>query len=252
MERSSLEICTGRKLRELSEKWVQATMNKVSIIIPSYGQAKYLGEAIESAVAQTVPSEVIVVDDGSTDGSLELAKSFGDKIKLIQQVNKGLASARNTGVMNATGDMIFPLDADDVMMVTCVEKLLRLATLHPEADVFAPSFQTIGLVMEHVTLMQSPTIDDFRTGNRIGYFSMIRKAALLEVGGYSPKMVEGYEDLHLWYNLLTRGKKIVTTPEILVLYRIKEESMWKTASGNHHLKLMNQIYHDFPNILPHA
>lgn len=227
-------------------------MNKVSIIIPSYGQVKYLAEAIESALAQTVKSEVIVIDDGSKDGSLEVARSYIGKVKLIQQVNKGLASARNTGIMNAEGEWILPLDADDILMVNCVERLLALQSKHPEADVLAPSFQTIGLVQDHVTLMPNPTMDDFRTGNRIGYFSMIRKSALLEVGGYSPKMVEGYEDFHLWYNLLTRGKKIVTSPEILVLYRTKEESMWKDASSKHHMKLMNQIYQDFPNILPHA
>lgn len=229
-------------------------MGKVSIIIPSYGQVKYLAEAIESALAQTIQCEIIVVDDGSTDGSLQIATNYAEStdIKLIRQVNKGLASARNTGILNSTGDFILPLDADDILMVNAAERLLDLAEDNPSADVFAPSFQTIGLVQEHVTLMPNPTIDDFRTANRIGYFSMIRKSALLEVGGYSPKMVEGYEDYHLWFNLLTRGKKIVTTPEILVLYRTKEESMWRDASSKHHKKLMDQIHHDFPNILPHA
>lgn len=228
-------------------------MDKVSIIIPSYGQVKYLTEAIESALAQTHKCEIIVVDDGSNDGSLQIAINYADStgIKLIRQTNRGLSSARNTGIMNATGDFIMPLDADDILMHNCVERLLALKDKHPEASVFAPSFQTIGLVMEHVTVMPEPKIEDFRTGNRIGYFSMIRKEALLEVGGYSPKMVFGWEDYHLWFNLLTVGKKIVTTPEILVLYRTKEESMWRD-SQKHDKELWAQIFKDFPNLLPHA
>jgi len=220
-----------------------------SIIIPSYGQVRYLREAIESALAQTVKCEVIVVDDGSTDGSLKIAEEYADRLKVIKQVNKGLAAARNTGIMNATGDWILPLDADDILMVNCVEKLMELHTKYPDADVLAPSFQTIGVVQEHITLMQEPRLEHFRTANRIGYFSAIRKSVLHEVGGYSSRMEEGYEDYHLWFNLLTRGKRIVTTPEILVLYRTKEESMWRNAV-KHHVKLMNQIYKDFPQILP--
>jgi glycosyltransferase involved in cell wall biosynthesis len=220
-----------------------------TIIIPSYGQARYLREAIESALAQTVKCEVIVVDDGSTDGSLKIAEEYSDRLKVIKQVNKGLAAARNTGIMNATGDWILPLDADDILMVNCVERLIALNTTNPFADVLAPSFQTMGVVQEHITLMQEPELEHFRTANRIGYFSAIRKSVLHEVGGYSSRMEEGYEDYHLWFNLLTRGKKIVTTPEILVLYRTKEESMWRNAV-KHHVKLMNQIYKDFPQILP--
>jgi glycosyltransferase involved in cell wall biosynthesis len=220
-----------------------------SIIIPSYGQARYLREAIESALAQTVKCEVIVVDDGSTDGSLKIAEEYADRLKVIKQVNKGLAAARNTGIMNATGDWILPLDADDILMVNCVEKLMELHTKYPDADVLAPSFQTMGVVQEHITLMQEPQLEHFRTANRIGYFSAIKKSVLHEVGGYSSRMVWGAEDYALWFDLLTRGKKIVTTPEILVLYRTKEESMW-IETQKHTKEFMQQIYKDYPSAWP--
>lgn len=221
---------------------------KVSIIIPSYGQEAYLVEAIESALAQTVPCEIIVIDDGSPDQSLKIARSYEPRIKVISQVNKGLASARNTGIMNATGDYILPLDADDILHPTCVSEIIFYAE-KTGADVIGPSLQEFGISNTTIILKENPTIEDFRLGNYLGYFSAIKKEALLEVGGYSPKMAQGYEDLHLWINLLTRGKKIITIPQPLVLYRTKAKSMW-TEAKKHHAELMGQIYKDFPDFLP--
>lgn len=227
--------------------YTYVNMAKVSIIIPCWNQAQYLPEAIESALNQTYEDiEVLVINDGSPDNTLEVASKY--PVKIINQVNKGLASARNAGIINMRGQYLLPLDADDILLPDCVKELVRVAKA-TNADIIAPSFQTFGLAQETVTLMASPTIDDFRVANRIGYFSMIKRTALQEVGGYSPKMVEGYEDYHLWFNLLSRGKSIVTIPQTLVLYRTKKESMWHDAQ-KHHVKLMEQIYKDFPQIWP--
>lgn len=220
---------------------------KVTIGIPCFQQAQYLPEAIESALNQTYKDiEVIVVNDGSPDNTSEIAQKY--PIKLINQANKGLASARNTAIMNMRGQYFLPLDADDVLMENCVEELVRVAKA-TDADVIAPSFKTFGTSNETVILMAAPTLNDFRIGNRIGYFSMVKRNALHEVGGYSSRMF-AYEDLSLWIDLLSRGKKIVTVPQPLALYRTKEESMWTDAVKNHHHELMQQIYKDFPSFLP--
>ena len=221
---------------------------KVTIGIPCWNQAQFLPEAIESALSQTYQDiEIIVCIDGSPDNSLEIAKSYEPKVKIISQVNKGLASARNSIIMNMRGQYLLPLDADDILLEGCVKELVRVAKV-TNADVIAPSFQTFGLSQETVILMASPSLDDFRTANRIGYFSMIKRNVLQEVGGYSPRMDEGYEDYALTFDLLTRGKTIVTVPLPLVLYRIKEKSMWREASTKHHKRLMEQIYKDFPKV----
>lgn len=221
----------------------------ISIIIPVYNGQDWLADALESALAQTEPCEVIVVDDGNTDNSLEIAKKYQTdwyhRISVISQVNKGLASARNTGIMNATGDWILPLDADDILQDNAVEKILETIEKNPEADVIGLSFKTFGKYNENVILMQNPTLEDFKSGNRLSYCSAIRKSALLEIGGYSPKMTWGYEDLHLWINLLIRGKKIVTIQDVLMLYRTKDVSMITIAQA-HHDELMAQIKKDFP------
>src|SRR5437667_12630279 len=87
----------------------------VSVVIPCYNGERYLAEAIESVLAQRYePLEIIVVDDGSTDRSAEVARHFGDAVQYVCQPHAGAAAARNRGVGLATGDLIAFLDADDV------------------------------------------------------------------------------------------------------------------------------------------
>lgn len=217
---------------------------EVTIGISAYGQADTLAETIESALAQTIPSEIIVVIDGSLDNSKEIAERY--PVKVVNQVNKGLASARNTAIMNMKGNYFLPLDSDDILMENCVERILEVAH-EIDAAVIAPSIRCFGLGNQDTILMKDPKLEDFKQGNRIAYCSAIKKEALLECGGYSSRMQEGWEDLHLWYDLLTRGKKIVTIQEPLVMYRTKEKSMWKDAL-DYQDKLWAQIYKDFPQI----
>lgn len=214
----------------------------ITIGIPSYNQQDFLPEAIESALAQTVPCEIIVVDDGSTDNSLNIARSYEGKVKVISQVNKGLASARNTIVMNMTGNFLLPLDADDKLMPDAVEKIF-MKIHETEADIIAPSFRTFGTTNQEV-IIGPANVFDFLEANRIGYFSAIRRSKLLEIGGYSPRMTFGFEDWHCWINLLDRGAKLVTMSDILVMYRTKLESMITTAE-KHRPELEEQIKKDF-------
>ncbi len=209
----------------------------ISVVIPCYKQAQYLPEAIESALNQTVPCEIIVVNDGSPDNTKEVAEKY--PVKLINQVNKGLASARNTGTMNATGDYILPLDADDILEPTCIEEMSKVT-----GDIIAPEFTIFGIANESFKYGEIPTRGMFWIANRLPYFCAIKKEALLETGGYSPKMTWGYEDYHLWFDLLTRGKQITLIRKPLVRYRTKENSMI-TSAKEHHTELMDQINKDF-------
>ncbi|MHC5141971.1 MAG: glycosyltransferase family 2 protein, partial [Planctomycetota bacterium] len=87
---------------------------KISVVIPAYNAEKHIARAIESVLAQTRPAdEVIVIDDGSSDATAEVVRSFGDKVIFIQQENAGASVARNAGIEAATSDWIAFLDADD-------------------------------------------------------------------------------------------------------------------------------------------
>ena len=102
-------------------------MKKVSIIIPNYNYARYLSDAIESALNQSYkPIEVIVVNNGSTDNSLEILKHFENRIRVIDQANLGQSGARNSGLNHAQGDYIAFLDADDYWHPEKIEKQVKL------------------------------------------------------------------------------------------------------------------------------
>jgi glycosyltransferase involved in cell wall biosynthesis len=90
---------------------------RVSVVIPAYNQERFVGACLQSALAQTESAlEIIVVDDGSTDGTSEVLKGFGPPVQVIHQTNAGVAVARNVGAAAATGDLLAFLDADDVWM----------------------------------------------------------------------------------------------------------------------------------------
>lgn len=227
---------------------------EVTIVIPSYNQSQYLTESIESALGQSISASVVVVDDGSTDNSLEIANSYRKRgVVVVSQTNKGLASARNTGIMWTKSKWFLPLDADDILMPNCVENILSKAQEDEEADVIGLSVQEFGISNAVINLISNPTFDDFKVGNRLPYCSAIRHEVLLETGGYSPRMdlLGGYEDLHLWYDLMRRGKKIVTISEPLMKYRTKSDSMYTRTKGKEKA-LWEQIVKDFPETKDHV
>jgi len=231
-------------------------MAEISIVIPSFNQSEYLEDAIESCYNQSMPAcEILVIDDGSSDDSLEVARRYEFRefpgvespVRVISQVNKGLPSARNTGIMNAKGDYIQFLDADDMLMENALARIHQ-EIVQTNADIVAPSFKEFGK-SERDVILAGFTMDDLKLANRLGYFSCVRKSALLEVGGYNPKMKWGWEDWDLWFDLFKRGKTIAVIQEILVKYRVKEKSMLYEAN-QHAEELYAQIKKNHPSLFP--
>jgi glycosyltransferase involved in cell wall biosynthesis len=112
------------------EQLIEERAPTVSVIIPCYEQAHFLGEAIESVLAQTYPTEIIVVDDGSPDNAAAVSAQY-PQVQYIRQRNKGLAEARNSGFRAATGKYVIFLDADDRLTPNAVESHLRCFADHP-------------------------------------------------------------------------------------------------------------------------
>jgi len=99
----------------------------VSVVIPTYNYGRFISEAIQSVLEQTYPIfEIIVVDDGSTDGTESIVKEFGDRIRYVKQENLGVCAARNTGIEMSSGDLIAFLDADDSWLPDKTQKQVTI------------------------------------------------------------------------------------------------------------------------------
>ncbi|NLZ30356.1 MAG: glycosyltransferase family 2 protein, partial [Methanomicrobiales archaeon] len=117
-------------------------MPEVSVVIPLYNKAPYIARALSSIIAQTRQDfEVIVIDDGSTDGGEEIVRGFDDpRIRVIRQENRGVSAARNRGIEAARADFIAFLDADDEWMPTHLGALLRLRGRYPRAGAYGTAY----------------------------------------------------------------------------------------------------------------
>jgi glycosyltransferase involved in cell wall biosynthesis len=133
----------------------------VSIIIPCYNAEAYVGEAIESALAQTYPSvEVIVVDDGSTDGSLEVIRSFGNRVRWETGPNRGGCAARNRGIEIATGEWVQLLDSDDVLYPSKLARQVPFAVEQAKSITYTDHFYRDVTTTEELRLRTRSVTDD--------------------------------------------------------------------------------------------
>lgn len=197
----------------------------VTIVIPVYNQGQFLGEAIESALAQTYPNvEVLVVNDGSTDSSYDVALSKSEAIRVVSQKNAGLSAARNAGfkLANPMSEFILPLDADDRLDPRHLEKTLPRMS-DPAVGFVSTGMQYFGSRGLYIPI-ENQSYESELTYNRITVCSLIRRRAFDEVGGYT-NLVYGWEDWNLWLDLLGRGWKMDSVNEPLFYYRCRSDSM---------------------------
>jgi glycosyltransferase involved in cell wall biosynthesis len=203
----------------------------VSVIIPCYNAEKYVGQAIESALAQTYPKkEVIVIDDGSTDGSLDVIKSFGDRIRWETGPNRGGSAARNRGIELAQGELIQFLDADDLLHPQKLERQVPLVLETPDMIVYCD------FVVEDIEtgeIVEIPRREcDGRDpvvfaiqAERLSISAPIHwKSRLLEVGGFDESLPCCQEyDLHI--RLACHGAKWRHLREVLYTVRRRKGSV---------------------------
>ena len=210
---------------------------KISIIIPAYNVAGYIGEAIRSVLAQSLTDyEAIVINDGSTDHLEQVLEPFRDDIIYVRQENRGLSGARNTGLRLARGEYIALLDADDVLMPDYLEKMTRLMEAEPAPDIASSNAVLFGLEqwegkLYHDIYPSSVPVTAERLLAResnIFVAVMFRRALLAEVGMFDEVIRHGAEDFDLWLRMARHGCRFAVTPEPLVKYRKRANSL----SGN--------------------
>jgi glycosyltransferase involved in cell wall biosynthesis len=200
----------------------------VSIIIPCYNNQVFIKDAIASAINQTYGNvEIIVIDDGSTDDSLEIIKSFDSKIYWETGENRGAPSARNRGIEIAQGEYLKFLDADDVLLPDCIEKQIAQATqLAPErkAIIYGDAIwvdqhnQVIPNYPLRARQPEEDTIAHILANSPLTSCPLHKREYLLEIGGFDPSLPRGQEyDLHL--RLVLAGVEFVHYPDSVYKYR---------------------------------
>lgn len=225
----------------------------ISVIIPAYNVAAYIGETLDSLLAQTYTDyEAVIVNDGSTDDTEQVIASYrellGDRLVYVKQSNGGLANARNAGLRVARGRYIALLDADDLWAPEFLAKMLTLLESDPTLDLVFPNawfwgspnfsgreFQAVFPASEPVTFERVLRRECYIFG--LALF----KRELLETVGYYDEELGASEDFDLWLRMLRHGCRFGFTREPLVKYRWRADSL-----SNNSDKLLNnlsKVYH---------
>lgn len=201
-------------------------MTAASIIIPCYDAGAFLSEAIRSAFEQTYDdSEIIIVDDGSTDAeTLLMLKRFNwPRTRIIHQANAGPAAARNRAIAEASGEYILPLDADDLIEPTYVAEAATVLDARPDVGIVYCHAAKFG-AEEGPWDLPPFSPGELALGNVIFVSAMFRKADWEMVGGFDEGLRHGMEDYDFWIRLVHAGRKVVRLDETLFRCRIREDS----------------------------
>lgn len=209
-------------------------MPKVSVIIPAYNSAQYVGEAVESALAQTYKDhEIIVVDDGSTDNTKEVLSPYTSRIKYFFQENRGAPAARNFGISRSRGRYVAFLDADDLWLPDKLEKQVMALESNPHlAFVSSGTYavnaqnQIIGVWNKNPQIKEN--FGNLLENNFIYILTVVvRRDCLDKVGGFDERLFPS-DDYDLWLRLAKRYPfGYIDAP--LAKYRIHQNNSCKNV-----------------------
>ncbi|NHF61080.1 glycosyltransferase family 2 protein [Flavobacteriaceae bacterium TP-CH-4] len=187
----------------------------LSVVIPLYNKELSIERTIASVLKQTYASfELIVVDDGSTDKSVEIVENFtDDRIRLIKKANGGVSSARNKGIEAANYDWLAFLDADDFWHEDYLLEISKVIERPIDIEVIATGFARInkdGTILKSSVALRSGIVDYFKATNESGYNVLnmstfcVKKTSLLSIGMFSKHLTHG-EDMEVFEKLARRG-----------------------------------------------
>lgn len=204
-----------------------------SVIIPLFNKEKSITSTVESVLNQTYKYfELIIIDDGSTDNSLELVQSFQDqRIRIVSRPNGGVSSARNFGVSMAKFDIIVFLDADDLWLPEALTEFVFLMAEFPDVDIYAAGFT----IRENAYFKGDKRykVEDYFYHSSISFAKKgspllitgsvaLRKDCFINIGGYNIGYTRG-EDLDLWHRMAMRYS-IAKSDNIILYYRQDSEN----------------------------
>jgi glycosyltransferase involved in cell wall biosynthesis len=220
----------------------------VSIIILSHNYGRFLAEAIESALEQShAPYEVIVIDDGSTDETYEVALRYAPEVKVLRQPQMGLVEAHNRGLRESGGEYITRLDADDVLRQAYVETLLAQLLRTPSAAYAYGAMEYFGA---RSGVLSAPPFSPalLLVGNYVNSSALVRRADAVAVGGFHPNSENAWEDWDFCLRLLESGRYGVAVPEALLRYRRHESTSRNPPSRWRAYKALRAVAAGHPDL----
>src|SRR3990170_2180305 len=228
----------ARMYVEVYQKIRPAPSPKVSVIIPVYNYAKSVGRAIDSVLAQDHKAdEVIVVDDGSTDDLHKALKPYQGRIKVIRQKNSGVAKARNRGILEANGDFICCLDADDELSTNFIAETYHALNNDRGLGIAYPS---LAVKFDGKYRSHPPRPFDFEQltkGNFIPCANLFRKQAWERAGGYK-NINPSWEDYDLWLSITELGYEAQGVPGASLGYTVHDNGRTAQEKNGNFSKLL--------------
>lgn len=221
----------------------------VSVIIPVYNMETFLPNALQSVLSSDYPSlEVIVVDDGSNDGTYMVAKNFAQndaRVHVLTQPNAGVSAARNKGISICHGELILPVDADNTIESTFISDAVSAILSDPEVKVVAPQADFFG---EKSGLWKLPpfSLHLLARKNIMDTCALYYKKDWERVGGYC-ETIKAREDWEFWISILKDGGKVVRLENIGLHYRVRNNSKRVTDRQlkRHVINTLNYLHPEF-------
>ena len=199
----------------------------VSIIIPAYNLATYLPETLDSVLNQTEKDwECLIIDDGSTDHTAEVANQYVAKdgrFKYFKKENGGVSDTRNYGIARSAGKYILPLDADDLIDSEYIQEAVSVLEHNPSVKVVYCNAELFGEQSGQWNLPDY-SFEGLLRSNMIFVTALFRKSDYLQTEGFSPEMKGGLEDWDFWLSLLETGGDVYKLSQTYFLYRIRDKS----------------------------
>jgi len=200
---------------------------KVTVIIPCFNHGKSIDRAVNSVLNQTFQNfEIIIINDGSNieKTNTKLSNYAKPKTKVIQISNQGPSVARNTGIQEARGEYILPLDADDTIENTYLEKAVKILDENNNVSIVCCNHRSIlnYVLFKRVSYISCdykfPECLLFRSKYLFTVASFFRRSDWEKVGGFNENMIHGWEDFDFWLSIIELGDKVYHIPEILFNY----------------------------------
>ena len=202
---------------------------KVSVIVPCYNLATYLPDALNSVISQQYSNwECIVVDDGSTDESFEVAQSFASsdsRFRAISINNHGVAYARNLAASVSRGEYLLFLDADDILLPNYMTKAVAILDTKKKVNVVSGHAEQFGDGIKTKRMDLTPfTLEQLVARNCIYITSFIRRSVFEKTGGFSEDFLYCLEDWDFWLSAIRDDEEVIVLDDVVFRYRIRKGS----------------------------